>query len=842
MESQRKRMLFWILPLMVVILSVLVWYRRRSAHEDFQGNSILIHNIANDGAPRFSNQSLDKRPCALFFTSNVDACNDTTNAWYQMPFPLLEETIRNMESSGANANQIAQAKLVKEERANDQLPNGICKLQFRDWVEPTTDHTGTPLPMKHAGIENQLRGNTQNWAFCYSEGNHAQDVQQKSQRFSDGQVVFSDSYVGTPFQDGKTYGRVSFGSMRFHDSFCAKPILSPENIPSSWIVLKPAQRSQHIESMRFASYNSQTQSMEPYENMDVVFASLFDTVLTDKAELVVKPRKLPAKIYYFQFDPCKRVAFMGPQQKDIDFSMIHFGASEQHVLFRSASPTDDTYGTLEQLQELSQSPDTDPQRKLVIDESIAVIQTKLKQYIATTLQQMVLSQPSNLDFRWVSNDQNIYIDVGPFADIAALQQQRNNAQIVRIVYRPFQVCQGNVMKTIPIQDVSTVRYSVCFWIRIETPPTEPLHMMLHGKNTSDYCPSIWLTPNEPRLRIVHQTSSGGSTQQNEIVSSILPLQTWIPVVVRANGSSETQNGTPPNTMQLWIDGVMDQQMTLVHPNTWVWGDLSQKRFVVGAEILQGKNMCDQANVVLNHVLWYSSPLENARIAQFGTIIPRTVNARSLQNILTQATGDGIFDMQQGNDTIKLYVKTMHGRKWALVLSYHHKAGTNPELRVIQNGQNWPFDLGLPLGTDGSIEARTDGETGVSYSAGSAWGHVSPNVLKDVNVQEMLWYGKNAQKEIHFTTSDRAVIEYCKTGKGGFPIPFTNYESKNGDSSMLPRNATHRLMDQGEYAMTELPFWRWGFVHWGIRADGQRWEVDDFANGFQRDTIHQVWIR
>jgi hypothetical protein len=43
-------------------------------------------------------------------------------------------------------------------------------------------------------------------------------------------------------------------------------------------------------------------------------------------------------------------------------------------------------------------------------------------------------------------------------------------------------------------------------------------------------------------------------------------------------------------------------------------------------------------------------------------------------------------------------------------------------------------------------------------------------------------------------------------------------------------------------MNEFPFWLGSTHHWGVGGLTNRFECDDFPNGPQNTTLHQVWVR
>jgi F5/8 type C domain/Fibrinogen beta and gamma chains, C-terminal globular domain len=173
--------------------------------------------------------------------------------------------------------------------------------------------------------------------------------------------------------------------------------------------------------------------------------------------------------------------------------------------------------------------------------------------------------------------------------------------------------------------------------------------------------------------------------------------------------------------------------------------------------------------------------------------------------------------------------TTDGGGWTLVLNYLHAANTNPALVVKTS--SLPLLGSTTLGTDESASTTT-------------WGHVAPSYLNSFTFSELRFYGKTSahSRVIHFKTAHASTISYFKTGTGSMSGISGSYTSLTGHSAYLPNSTANYFIDQGNNAMTEFPIYLNASYHWGIRGAAGRWEVDDFPNGYQYNTYHQIWIR
>jgi hypothetical protein len=176
-----------------------------------------------------------------------------------------------------------------------------------------------------------------------------------------------------------------------------------------------------------------------------------------------------------------------------------------------------------------------------------------------------------------------------------------------------------------------------------------------------------------------------------------------------------------------------------------------------------------------------------------------------------------------------------GGGWTLILNYLHLTNTNPAL-VIKT-KSLPLLGSTNLGTDESASLST-------------WGHVSYSYLNSFSFTELRFYGKTSghTRILNFKTNHSATLSYFKTGSGSMTGIATagNFTALTGHNALNPGSSASFYSNQGDSAMTEFPFWIGAANHWGIRGNGYRWEMDDYpantGNGYQNNTLHQIWIR
>ena len=173
--------------------------------------------------------------------------------------------------------------------------------------------------------------------------------------------------------------------------------------------------------------------------------------------------------------------------------------------------------------------------------------------------------------------------------------------------------------------------------------------------------------------------------------------------------------------------------------------------------------------------------------------------------------------------------TTDGGGWTLVLNYVHSAGSNPNLLVLSH--RLPIQNSTVLGSNESNHP-------------TAWGHVSNSLANLLSFSSVRFYGRSSAhgRIVHFKTSLNAVRAYMKSGNGSFMGLSASFTPLSGHTANIPGQNDAYFNDEGSFALTNFPFYRGGSFHWGIQGLGNRWEVDDYPNGFGNHTIHQVWIK
>jgi len=191
---------------------------------------------------------------------------------------------------------------------------------------------------------------------------------------------------------------------------------------------------------------------------------------------------------------------------------------------------------------------------------------------------------------------------------------------------------------------------------------------------------------------------------------------------------------------------------------------------------------------------------------------------TLQEVLNNAKTSGVYRMWSSfnNRPVRLFVhKEVDGKKWALVLRYNHKAGTNPDVNHINQG-DFPIPPDPNKLTAFNDESKTFG-----------WGHLTPTYLSQLEINEVAFFGITSahNRTICFTLNNEG-SGYVQ-GKGFFryelakPYTMFNYTP----SANLP-HSSNACFDNSLKGLTEPPFAKYGDAYWSIGVDNLRWEVDN----------------
>lgn len=383
--SRRKGIFLVLSSVIILIIIGFVWMqaRKKSAQEGFETNIDTIYNYitGEDGgnqayvfddntATVAEKPEIEFRPCALYYTDNIDLCDDTVNNWYIRPINELrsyrDQLIATNQRSAVQEEQLQDVLKVLADRENGNLPGGVCKVEFPGWVEPTLTPTGEPYPYKNkAMFDNTNRMYPDDWAFCFKSAPNEADAIAQSKNFADEYIVKSSDTAGDYFGDGKVYSKISFTTINLdsnmpkgavarapratsvNEFICATQPPQLPNVPSTMLIFELT--DDVLRSMYLGRYNADKLTFDQINNSQVIFQGLFETRLSGRS-LYIVPKMLYGTVYMFGFDVCGRLSANASPGVEFSMSLVRDLGIQPRLLYTAPSTSSPTFGTLDQLQ------------------------------------------------------------------------------------------------------------------------------------------------------------------------------------------------------------------------------------------------------------------------------------------------------------------------------------------------------------------------------------------------------------------------------------------------------------------------------------------------------------
>jgi hypothetical protein len=505
-----------------------------------------------------------------------------------------------------------------------------------------------------------------------------------------------------------------------------------------------------------------------------------------------------------------------------------------------------------------------------------------KQFQALNAQDSILSYVSTF-----SNNDRIYLYFGTPSSVTRAEVAPTTMQIMQETVID---CVRQYRTVDPPRSVnfnSNPVYTVSMWLNVQNQAPMWRQIFFFGQSddwtwrgnvllpTVDRAPALWIYPSQHNssskvwLHFRHRVNSNGNDFWSfnyglDVTGdkNTVPLRTWFHYAVTVN----------KNVMKAYINGSLVGTVDYgASGYTFQWNPNDKKKFYIGYNPTWPNKSQEirHGTIHLQKLYWWNSELDPSTIRALSqesivsptaitgvaaAIPPPQITLSKLKDLFGNVTESGVNYLKIGNTSYPVYIDITNyngeRKQWLLVLNYLHKANTSPELfpRKLKDGP--PLSGNNTLGTDGSLDQST-------------YGHATPELLKAINDQcggfgSMRFYARGGNckygwdqwspqcndRIIHFTTTDKKWLDYAMTGKGSV-CAFT-YTLLPEHNATIPQNFDGCFRDQGDYALTEFPFYRNAAAHWVI-GGGKGWlglryryEVDDWGRNMY-NTLHQVWI-
>jgi hypothetical protein len=176
--------------------------------------------------------------------------------------------------------------------------------------------------------------------------------------------------------------------------------------------------------------------------------------------------------------------------------------------------------------------------------------------------------------------------------------------------------------------------------------------------------------------------------------------------------------------------------------------------------------------------------------------------------------------------------------WTLVANYLHRGNKRSAAVLRTIGHGMPYMSGRTLGGDDLGSSET-------------WGHLRPDLLNAIPFREIRFQCESSShnRKVDFAIFSSRCLDYFRKGVGacaGTPELNSAFMSGArplpGHTGFLPTAGMSGWKDQGEFALTNYPFYFEGRAAWSIGAQQNRWECDDIDPGGVNNTWHRIWIR
>lgn len=279
--------------------------------------------------------TLPDRPCAVYFTENIDACDHPKNL-YQMRDNELIDRYTQLERKGneRTAEETVEYNAIKSvhaDRTKVPLNGTVCKLTFKDWKEQGD------APRKIAGPASAQRGPPEHWAYCYRNDVNDAETRRVATEFGDRGAVKFDEYTDGR-GDGKMHARVQFKDLGFdavQTAYCS--MMPPASLGADFPLLVGFSLTGNTitgTDVYQRSIRGGGSSITTYPDTAGSYKHFFETRQKGRS-FVYTPRVVTGTVYVMGIDECSRAKVI--RTEPIAFSLERFGVTDKVLVPNLAS-------------------------------------------------------------------------------------------------------------------------------------------------------------------------------------------------------------------------------------------------------------------------------------------------------------------------------------------------------------------------------------------------------------------------------------------------------------------------------------------------------------------------
>ena len=256
------------------------------------------------------------RPCAVYYTDNIAACDHPGRLYEQTPQwreTRLAALMKIKAPSEAERTEIQLLRDIKQEGAG--APK-YCKVTLTDFTEKAED----PYKMaKNAAV----RGAPDHWAFCFKANPDRAAAEATVRDFGDRSAIYTNMDYITTMGDANVYNRIQFRDLKFDTVKYASCLNSPPSLDENLPVLLAFKVNPYAMTLTkvLAFKRGANGQLSAYPNPLELFARLFRTQ-GENNQYVLKPVRTNLVVYKVSKNMCNHDTIYGTFPMTVDLSRL----------------------------------------------------------------------------------------------------------------------------------------------------------------------------------------------------------------------------------------------------------------------------------------------------------------------------------------------------------------------------------------------------------------------------------------------------------------------------------------------------------------------------------------